>query len=313
MRFEIRYRTLLTFSDPVVESQNELRAAPMSGPHQSLTSYRIDVSPAAPVMSFLDAWGTRVDAFGVRSPHTSMEVVATSTVETHPVPVGGSDVPLDALDEPALIDDHIEYLGTGRHTRFGPQIALLAGQLRAGATDVADLVHSIQTAVAMRLTYERGVTHVGIPIDDVFVLRRGVCQDYAHLAVALCRAAGVPARYVSGYFFSSDDTEPTGPTAAAVTAQTHAWFEAAIPGHDWLALDPTNGLVVGERHVTIGHGRDYDDVLPFRGSYVGGATSVVEADVELQRVGSDAAERRVLRPASSTDGRRPDVHPDRQQ
>ncbi len=99
--------------------------------------------------------------------------------------------------------------------------------------------------------------------------RVGVCQDFAHLAVAMCRSIGIPARYVSGYLFTTNDATGEDPEADVVRVQTHAWFEAAVPGVGWLALDPTNSSEVGLRHVTIGHGRDYDDVPPLRGSLRG--------------------------------------------
>ncbi len=129
---------------------------------------------------------------------------------------------------------------------------------------------------------------IGVPVDSVLADGRGVCQDFAHLAVALCRSQGIPARYVSGYLFTQDETsipDPDGPGAdAPVRVQTHAWFEAAIPGWGWLALDPTNQQAVGERHVKIGHGRDYDDVQPLRGVFAGRASATVKPVVEIRRL-----------------------------
>jgi len=155
------------------------------------------------------------------------------------------------------------------------------GQRSGG--DAVDLVLAIHRGVHRSLRYEPGATGIGAAAEDVLEGRAGVCQDYAHLAVSACRAAGVPARYVSGYFFTSDDRtgEVSGDTASV---QTHAWFEAAVPGTGWLALDPTNALPVGERHVTIGRGRDYDDVPPIRGVYSGLASVVVDAGVEIRRM-----------------------------
>ena len=112
---------------------------------------------------------------------------------------------------------------------------------------------------------------------------RGVCQDYAHLAVALCRSVDIPARYVSGYFFAASEVTGAEVDGDEVVVQTHAWFEAAIPGWGWLALDPTNALQVGQRHIAIGHGRDYDDVPPVRGIYSGGGRPTTDASVEIRR------------------------------
>ena len=138
--------------------------------------------------------------------------------------------------------------------------------------------------VGARLSYEPDSTHIGIDVEDVLIEGRGVCQDYAHVAVALCRAAGIPARYVSGYLFAADDATGEDVDGDVVRVQTHAWFEAALPGGGWLPLDPTNRQEVGSRHVKIGHGRDYDDVPPLRGLYSGPGVPDVDAHVEMSRM-----------------------------
>ncbi len=134
--------------------------------------------------------------------------------------------------------------------------------------DVVSLVLALHRVTGARLTYARGATDVGIEVEEVLAQGKGVCQDYAHLAVALCRSQGIPARYVSGYLFTRDDSAGADvEDGDVVDVQTHAWFEAAVPGFGWLALDPTNQQEVGVRHVKIGHGRDYDDVQPLRGVF----------------------------------------------
>jgi transglutaminase-like putative cysteine protease len=138
--------------------------------------------------------------------------------------------------------------------------------------------------VGSLLTYRPGATYVGVGVDEVLGRGEGVCQDYAHLAVSMCRSIGVPARYVSGYLFTEKDDTGDDVEADEVTVQTHAWFEAAIPGVGWLALDPTNRQAVGLRHVKIGHGRDYDDVSPLRGTYSGRPQATLAVVVEMRRL-----------------------------
>ncbi|MGH9275258.1 MAG: transglutaminase-like domain-containing protein, partial [Acidimicrobiales bacterium] len=133
------------------------------------------------------------------------------------------------------------------------------------------------------LDYTPGATYIGVDVNEVLAEAHGVCQDYAHLAVALCRSIGIPARYVSGYFFAASEATGADVVGDEVEVQTHAWFEAAIPGFGWLALDPTNAQQVGLRHITIGHGRDYDDVPPVRGVYSGAGRPSTEAVVEIRR------------------------------
>ncbi|MEZ5371989.1 MAG: transglutaminase family protein [Microthrixaceae bacterium] len=143
---------------------------------------------------------------------------------------------------------------------------------------------AIHRYVGGHIAYTPNSTEVGTPAAAVLEGGVGVCQDYAHLAVTMCRSVGIPARYVSGYLFTADDSVGDVPDGGTVVVQTHAWFEAAVPGAGWTALDPTNGQMVGERHVKIGHGRSYDDVLPMRGTYSGPGTSTGSADVTIRKL-----------------------------
>ncbi len=289
MRFDVRYRTLLTYDQLAVDSHNEVRARPANTPHQSLIDYELQISPPASIRSFVDGWGTQVDSFGVRLPHIAMEVIAEATVETTRPPEVTALVSLSGLDSPSFVDAHVEYLLHTPATRASPEIARVAALLRSEAQHVLGLATSIQDAVRQHLDYTPAVTSVSTTAAEVFELGAGVCQDYAHLTVAMARSVGLPARYVSGYFFTSSDADggdiATDGDGAddLVTVQTHAWVEVAVPGHRWLAMDPTNGLIPGERHVKIGHGPDYDAVMPFRGTFIGPETSEVNASVQIRR------------------------------
>ncbi len=285
MRFDVRYRTVFSYDDLVSESQNELRACPTTTDTQRLLDYRVTIQPAARVFSSIDAWGTRVDAFGIRRPHDAMTVVAEASVETSATSVPAAAPRLETLRREEFVDDHVEYLQRDRHTDAGERIAEAArDQVALVGADVVGAVLGIHRFVGTSLRYVPGSTEVGISVDDVFAGGVGVCQDYAHLAVAMCRCAGIPARYVSGYLFTDSDHVGGPATSDSVVVQTHAWFEAAIPGWGWLGLDPTNGQFASEYHVKIGHGRSYDDVQPLRGVYLGPGSSAVEPQVEIRRV-----------------------------
>jgi transglutaminase-like putative cysteine protease len=307
MRLDIRYRTELVYDDLVRESQNELRACPASDDFQQLIGYRVTTSPASRVQSYIDYWGTRVDAFGFRQPHLALELVAEASVETHPRPLVTVASRLDDLHHPGFVDEHVEYLGRSPHAHWGPGVQRAADHVLEMADDVVGLVLAVHRMVGTAMRYVPGSTYIGVDIEDVLTSGEGVCQDFAHLAVAICRAAHVPARYVSGYLFTVDDSTGAIDDQEAVEVQTHAWFEAAVPRFGWLALDPTNQQPVGTRHVKIGHGRDYDDVPPIRGAYSGDATPTVDAMVEMRRPQAEMtvparAERRP--PAPRRSGRR---------
>jgi transglutaminase-like putative cysteine protease len=289
MRLDVRYRTVFHYTDPTSESQNELRACPVTDECQRLLDYRVSVTPSARVFSYIDSWGTRVDAFGIRRPHRSMAVVAEASVETRPRPLPTAAPRVEALRRDDFVDAHIEYLQRDPHTDWGAGVTEAARrQSELAGPDVVGSILAVHRFVGTHLRYEPGSTDVGIEVEDVLAGGRGVCQDFAHLAVAMCRSIGIPARYVSGYLFTEQDDQGAVPTGDRVVVQTHAWMEAAVPGWGWLALDPTNGQVVGEHYVKIGHGRSYDDVQPLRGVYLGPAASSVHPEVEIRRV--DGAE-----------------------
>ncbi|MEQ8716725.1 MAG: transglutaminase family protein [Acidimicrobiales bacterium] len=282
MRFDIVFHTTLVYADVVRESYNELRACPANDEYQQVIAFRLSSVPGSRSAHHFDYWGTRVDTFGVRPPHERLDIIAEATVITSDRPVDRPPaVPLSALTDEVFVEEHLDYLDVSPHTEGGSRLADFADGLGGG--DVVSHVRSVSDSTHAAIEYASGTTHVGIDLDEVLERGQGVCQDYAHLAVAACRRAGIPARYVSGYLFTADDSTGEDTTDMTVVVETHAWFEAAVPGSGWLALDPTNGLDVGARHVKIGHGRDYDDVPPMRGVYAGDVDSDVTAGVEIRR------------------------------
>ncbi len=284
MRYDVHYRTSIIYDDIVRGSQNELRACPASDDHQQLVAYRVITHPTARVLAYHDYWGTRVDTFGVREPHVSLEITAEASVETMPRPLVTVSPRLAALADSSFRDLYVEYLDRSMHTEWDGDVSAAAERIAAvTGDDVVGIVLALHRFVHTSLHYTPGATYIGVDVNEVLAKAKGVCQDYAHLAVALCRSIGIPARYVSGYFFASSEATGAEVEGDEVHVQTHAWFEAAIPGWGWLALDPTNAQQVGQRHITIGHGRDYDDVPPVRGIYSGGGRPSTDAIVEIRR------------------------------
>lgn len=283
MRLDIRYRTRFDYDESVVESQNELRACPASDAHQQVVHYRVTTTPASRVNSYVDYWGTRVDTFGIAAPHGSLEVVAAATVETSPRPAPEETVPVGALLDPSWRDEHLEYLQRSPHVAWAETVAAHAHAIASDVDDVRGLIAAVDEAVG-GLEYRQGRTVVGVHVEEVLAAGAGVCQDFAHLAIAMLRVLGVPARYVSGYFFSADDATGAVAVTDEVEVETHAWVEAAVPGFGWWAVDPTNRQAVGERHVTIGRGRDYDDVAPLRGVFNGAPEHLLAVNVTMRRL-----------------------------
>ncbi|MDE0654291.1 MAG: transglutaminase family protein [bacterium] len=285
MRLDIRYRMHFRYSQPVRESQNEVRVRPRDDETQRVLSSRLTTDPPTQVFSGLDYWGTAVDHVGVRTLHPSLELVAETSVETSPRPARAPDAPVDGLSDPGFRSTHFEFLVPSEHVRWqtGDGVAERAAVAARGAGSVPELLAAMVAEVRGTLRYESDTTDIGVTLGELLAGEVGVCQDFAHLTIGMLRCVGVPARYVSGYLFATDETAAGEETADVVSVQTHAWIEAAVPGAGWWALDPTNGGAVGERHVVIGYGRDYSDVPPVRGAFMGGASAEVDAEVVIGR------------------------------
>ena len=299
MRLGIVYRLHFRYSEAVTESQNEVRVRPRDDEHQRVLSYRLTPRPQLKVLQVPDYWGTTVEHLGIRTPHTEMELSAEATVETRPRPVPPEAAAVSDLAGADFRTAHLEFLAPSQHVQWAVgDVERRAAAAVEGAPSVQDMVAAVVAEVRAALTYRQGVTDIGVTLAELLAGGAGVCQDFAHLATGMLRSVGVPARYVSGYLFAADETAPAaGPADAvpadavpadavpadAVSVQTHAWIEAAVPGWGWWALDPTNGGEVGERHVVIGSGRDYGDVPPVRGAFMGAGAAEVDAEAVIGR------------------------------
>ncbi|MDP9495803.1 MAG: hypothetical protein M3P87_11240, partial [Actinomycetota bacterium] len=181
MRLEIRYVNEFVYAEPVTESHNLLRACPVEEGQQRRFEYRVEVSPDARIDSYTDYWGTRVDEFGIREPHSTLRVIAESVVETGKPPVPTADSPLSRYQEVAI--ELSEYLRSSPHARWDPAIAALAEESVAGSKTVLEAVAAIADTVSASLAYAPGATFVGVDIGQVLAQGKGVCQDFAHLAI----------------------------------------------------------------------------------------------------------------------------------
>ncbi len=285
MRLGISYRMSFRYSEPVTECQNEVRVRPRHDDHQRVLAYRLASQPQLQVLSVVDYWGTVVEHLGIRTPHTELDLRADATVETARR-AGPADAPaVAALHDPGFRLEHLEFLEPSQHVDWhrGDDIRERAAAAAAAAASVPEMVAAVVADARGALSYQQGATDIGISLAELLETGAGVCQDFAHLALGMLRSVGVPARYASGYLFAADETSEIAETADIVTVQTHAWIEAAVPGWGWWALDPTNGGPVDEHHVVIGCGRDYGDVPPVRGAFMGSGTVEVDAAVVIGR------------------------------
>jgi transglutaminase-like putative cysteine protease len=276
-RMRIEHRTTMEYSGTVHASYNEVRITPRDLGRQLTISHRVDVNPHTSLYKYLDAWQTIVHAFDVQEAHRTLVVTGTSIVESADAPAPETEVGWDDLASDQSRDNFCEFLGYSSRVSADPEIADTAAGLRGSLTP-ARAVEATCEWIHSTFEYQTGSTTVTTTASEVLRARRGVCQDFAHLGIALLRSMGIPARYVSGYLHPDPEAE----RGRAYEGESHAWLEAWTGA--WRPLDPTTGAVVGERHVLVGRGRDYGDVPPLKGIYHGAAAEAVDVAVHLERL-----------------------------
>jgi transglutaminase-like putative cysteine protease len=283
MRFAIHYLTEYRYEEPVTDNLNVLRVTPAATPTQEVEDFRVTVDPEARLHRHTDYFGTQVVEFGVTRPHEhlTIDVRARATTSEPPAPLEGG---WEGLDATAYRSGAAEYLLPSSIDRqWDDTLAGLREAIR-GETPAAT-VRALCELIPDRFEYRAGVTYVGSTVEDLLEGGAGVCQDFAHLGLALLRELGIAARYVSGYFYApaSGDVD-----AASAEVQTHAWLEALLPAENggeprWAGADPTNRRLTGPEHVKVGHGRRYDDIPPIKGVFRGGAGAKMESSVRMTR------------------------------
>lgn len=272
MKFDIFHRTRYVYTSPVRDSFNDVRLEPPSIPEQTVESFLLRVLPAVRLKHYTDFYGNWVHHFEIPETHGYLLIESQSRVITHWPPAIADDAklcPLAKIGEVANVERCFDFLQASRFVEMEADAWRLALDATDGQTDVWQAVLAIMKFTHGFLKYESNSTHVHTHMSTVIKDRRGVCQDFAHLMIGLCRSVKIPARYISGYL------------ATEAASATHAWVEVFIPGHGWRALDPTHNRQVDETYVKIGHGRDYADVSPISGNYRGTLERTMDVEVKI--------------------------------
>jgi transglutaminase-like putative cysteine protease len=275
MRYDILHRTRYTYVSPVRDSFNDVRLQPMPIPEQTVESFLLKVLPAARLTHFKDFFSNWVNHFEIAESHSYLVIEAQSRVKTHPpAPLPAEALcPREKLGETRNVERCFDYLQSSRFVELSPEAWKLALDATVGVEDVWLSVLAVMNFINGFLKYESNSTNVHTHMTEVVNSRRGVCQDFAHLMLGMCRALKIPARYISGYL------------ATEAASATHAWVEVFIPGHGWRGLDPTHNRQLDETYVKLGHGRDYADVPPVSGDYRGTLERKMEVEVKITPVG----------------------------
>ena len=277
MKYRIIHSTHYTYSKPVSSCYNIAHLSPRNHRGQTCLSSVLEVEPGAAILREQeDYFGNRQAFFNVQRSHESLTVKATSEVEINPV---GSlldtaySTAWDEIHAYLMLSTNIEDLNSryflleSPYIKVDPAIHDYASKSFPAGRPVVEAVHDLMQRIYHDFTYDPNFTTIATPLTEVLEHRKGVCQDFAHLAIACLISHNIPARYVSGYL---ETLPPPGKEKLQGADASHAWFSVYVPELGWVDFDPTNNQVPIDRHITTAWGRDYGDVTPLKGVIFGG-------------------------------------------
>lgn len=282
MFYAIRHFTRYRYSRPVWQSIMEVRMHPRSEYAQRCFTFQLSVSPRARIFSYTDHLGNLIHHFDIPEPHQHLTIITDALVDVDTpleLPQGLGPEAWDDLDAMVEEDDYWDMLMPSEFARPSSDLEAFARELGVATRDGEDplvLLKTMNSNLYNALSYVKESTSVDSPIEEALQSRQGVCQDFAHIMIALVRNLHIPCRYVSGYLYHDLLHEDRSAEGA-----THAWVEALLPGLGWIGFDPTNNLIVGERHIRTAIGRDYADVAPTTGTMKGSAKTDLQVRVRV--------------------------------
>lgn len=276
MKLHVFHRTLYHYAQPVRDSFNEARLQPTSSDGQVCERFVLKVLPATRLTHYLDFQRNYVHLFDISEKHQELSVEATSVVTTtaeRVLPVDQVTTPLTKMGACARMENCYEFLQPSRYVDQQPEAWRVGLDLTNGIDDAWQAAQAVMRYIHRDFAYKPGSTQVHTTMAEVLRAKHGVCQDFAHVMLGICRALKIPARYVSGYLYNGPVDQLRGAQAS------HAWVEVFLPNLGWRGLDPTNAGQPDERYVKIAVGRDYADVSPVRGTYNGTAQRKMTVEV----------------------------------
>ena len=266
MQLEIAYETRYGYDPPAHEGLTALRLRPVERPRLAVLRSSLTAIPGRATAGYRDGWGTQVDLVECHHVHSELIFRVEALVETR------------GPEELEWITDRQRILYSGESARVPLEAVDALGWRVAGVGESWAAVESALAWMPQRFAYQIGATDAETPIEQVIMQGAGVCQDFAHVFLALLRSWGWPARYVSGYQFTGDAN-----TWSIEGGAMHAWVDVYRLGFGWVGLDATAGAYVDDRYVPVAHGRDYDDVRPVRGILVGNSIQSQSASLSITR------------------------------
>jgi len=276
VEFTIDHQTTYYYPDSVDESYTVVHLQPRSDQHQFCTRYALELSPTARFGAYTDRYGNDVQHFAILPRHASLSITAHSRVVTtrNRVPTEPNGATRSLLDNDEHVPRYYDYLHESAYVQYTPELAAFADEIEPPGEEIGAWCVGVARTIHDAFAYDVDATTVRTMVADALRAKAGVCQDFAHVMIALLRHAKIPARYVSGYIFRGD-SHVLGAEAS------HAWCEAYLPPYGWVGFDPTNDRLINDYFVKVALGRDYRDVSPVRGVYRGSKHSEMSVNVAM--------------------------------
>jgi transglutaminase-like putative cysteine protease len=276
--YHIKHVTRYTYKAPVIDSANQIMLYPVEDQLQEVQTHNLHVSHNPQIDIYEDFFGNRAGLFTIITPHRELNIVSEIDVVTHPVTTPVDNMPPDEqwnhlklISEVYTYQDFLIKESFDSSNEVGAEVKQ---RLSMDATPF-EVAQNMSTYIYTLFEYKQGITSVETKLDEVWKLKAGVCQDFAHMLLVMLRMVGIPARYVSGYICPKNkDLRGEG--------ATHAWVDAYIPYHGWIGLDPTNNCIVSDRHVRLALGRNFSDCTPVKGTYKGPSEHTLEVSVTIE-------------------------------
>jgi transglutaminase-like putative cysteine protease len=291
MNYRIIHTTAYTYAGSVSLCHNIARLMPRDTAMQKCKDCTVTISPRPDVVNeYEDFFGNKVVYFAIQEEHQKLTVTVNSLITRLPAPSHFSEMYLNIpweqitqlIQEPSSENfDARQYIAQTEMTVWNEEVRDFALKSFTPGRSVYEAVFELMTRIYTEFEFKSGLTTIATPVVEVMAKRKGVCQDFAHLAIACLRSLGLPARYISGYI---ETLPPPGKEKLVGADASHAWFALYVPNVGWLEFDPTNNQVPSTQHLTIGWGRDYSDITPLKGIILSSGAHKLDVSVDVRRV-----------------------------
>ena len=275
-KFYLKHLTTYKYSNNVTESNNKIHLYPYNDLNQQIVNHKITISGNPAISTYIDDYNNRVGSFNYLPPHNFLSILSEAEINKNRIVM-----PEDTMDIKSQwsflyqLKHSIDYLPFLEIEFFSKinEVKKIVNDLKSENTSPFRLANNLCEFINKEFKYKKGVTNIYTKIQEVWISKAGVCQDFTNILIQLCRIASIPCRYVSGYVFA------TGRLRGA--SATHAWAEIYLPYYGWIGLDPTNNCIADIYHIKLCVGRNYNDCSPVKGVYKGNETQIMDVKVEL--------------------------------